>query len=289
MQKPIRFPGGLISGECRTASLRLDGGAVIDQCVRTGGEEGTFFLEEHLLYAVLGGRASLSCGRRRIVVGKNEMVLLRRAQSVRYFKEASPETGLFESQLYAVTDRLLKDFLTSQEVDAAGKDGEDEEADFRARPMSGRMVAFCRSLEPYFDRPEAVEEGLLRLKMTEMLYNVIDSSKAVFAQMLRLRRPVRADIRRVVEEHYASPVTVSDLAYLSGRSLASFKRDFASIYHASPARWIRERRMRKAHEMLTATTLPVSDICYSLGFENPAHFSRAFKEFYGRPPSAVRT
>ncbi|MBR1932071.1 MAG: hypothetical protein IJ841_00055 [Prevotella sp.] len=44
------------------------------------------------------------------------MILLRRAQSVSYEKQGSAETGLFESQLFAINDELLKDFLTSQQV-----------------------------------------------------------------------------------------------------------------------------------------------------------------------------
>jgi transcriptional regulator GlxA family with amidase domain len=92
----------------------------------------------------------------------------------------------------------------------------------------------------------------------------------------------------VVEHHYASPVSVSELAYLSGRSLSSFKRDFQNIYNIAPATWIREKRLEKAKDMLETTALSVSDICYSLGFENVSHFSRIYKEFHGQAPSISR-
>ncbi|MBQ4398783.1 MAG: helix-turn-helix transcriptional regulator [Bacteroidales bacterium] len=62
---------------------------------------------------------------------------------------------------------------------------------------------------------------------------------------------------------------------------------FQAIYGESPARWIREQRLRKAHEMLQSTSLSVTDIAYSLGFENPTHFSRIFKQSYGISPSSV--
>ncbi len=61
---------------------------------------------------------------------------------------------------------------------------------------------------------------------------------------------------------------------------------FRSIYHTSPARWIREKRLRKVREMLTATTMP-DDVCYSLVFENPTHFSCVFKQKFGVTPSQV--
>ncbi|MBR1645030.1 MAG: helix-turn-helix transcriptional regulator [Bacteroidales bacterium] len=284
MNKITKFPSALISGDCTTSSLVLDGGSIIDQCIVTAGERGTFFLEQHLLYVVLGGSVRLTCGRQSWTVGKNEMILLRRAQSVAYEKQGSAETGRFESQLFAINDGLLKEFLTSQQVRIPQMS---EELGAQVSPMSDRLVAYCWSLSPYFNDPSQVNPGLLRLKVMELLYNVMDCSKNIFRQMLQLRQPVRTDIHRVVEENYTSPLSLEDLAYLSGRSLSSFKREFQDIYGESPARWIRERRLSKAHEMLRSSKLPVADIAYSLGFENASHFSRIYKQQYGVTPVAT--
>ena len=282
MTKITKFPSALISGDCTTSSLVLDGGSIIDQCIVTAGERGTFFLEQHLLYVVLGGSVKLTCGRQSWTVRKNEMILLRRAQSVSYEKQGSEETGLFESQLFAINDELLKDFLTSQQVQIPQMT---EELGTQVSPMSDRLVAYCWSLSPYFNDPSQVNPGLLRLKVMELLYNVMDCSKNIFRQMLQLRQPVKTDIHRVVEENYTSPISLDELAYLSGRSLSSFKREFQDIYGESPARWIREKRLSKAQQMLRSSSLSVADVAYSLGFENPTHFSRIFKQQYGYAPS----
>ncbi|MBQ9636498.1 MAG: helix-turn-helix transcriptional regulator [Prevotella sp.] len=282
--KITKFPSALISGDCTTSSLVLDGGSIIDQCIVTAGERGTFFLEQHLLYVVLGGSVRLTCGRQSWTVGKNEMILLRRAQSVSYEKQGSEETGLFESQLFAINDELLKDFLTSQQVQIPQMK---EEYGTQVSPMSDRLVAYCWSLAPYFNDPSQVNSGLLRLKVMELLYNVMDCSKNIFRQMLQLRQPVKTDIHRVVEENYTSPISLDELAYLSGRSLSSFKREFQDIYGEPPARWIRAKRLSKAHDMLRSSSLSVADVAYSLGFENPTHFSRIFKQQYGYAPSRL--
>lgn len=285
MNKITKFPSALISGDCTTSSLMLDGGSVIDQCIVTAGERGTFFLEQHLLYVVLGGSVRLTCGRQSWTVRKNEMILLRRAQSVNYVKEGSPQNGLFESQLFAIKDELLKDFFTSQQVIIPQMK---EELGTQVSPMSDRLVAYCWSLAPYFNDPSLTNPGLLRLKVMELLYNVMDCSKNIFRQMLQLRQPVKADIHRVVEENYTSPISLEELAYLSGRSLSTFKREFQDIYGQPPARWIREKRLSKAHQLLQSTNISVADVAYSLGFENPTHFSRIFKQQYGFSPSQWR-
>lgn len=281
MNKVAKFPSALISGDCTTSSLQLDDCCIIDQCIVTAGERGTFFLEQHLLYVVLGGCVRLTCGRQSWTVGKNQMILLRKAHSVSYEKEGSPETGLFESQLFAINDELLKDFLTTQQVNVPPMT---EELSAQVSPMSDRLVAYCWSLAPYFNDPSQVNPGLLRLKVMELLYNVMDCSKNIFRQMLQLRQPVKADIHRVVEENYTSPISLEELAYLSGRSLSSFKRDFQGIYGEPPAKWIREKRLLKAREMLQSSRMSVADVAYSLGFENPTHFSRIFKQRYGLSP-----
>ncbi|MBQ9638381.1 MAG: AraC family transcriptional regulator [Bacteroidales bacterium] len=284
MTKQTKFPSALISGDCATSSLVLDGGSIIDQCIVTAGERGTFFLEQHLLYVVLEGSVRLTNGRQEWIVGKNQMLLLRRAQSIGYEKTGAEETGVFESLLFGINDDILKDFLTSQQVHISYST---EELHPKVSPMSNQLVAYCHSLTPYFVNPSQVNPALLRLKVMELLFNVIDCSKNIFRQILQLRSPVRADIHRVVEEHYTSPLSLKELAYLSGRSISSFKRDFQSIYGESPAKWIREKRLSKAYQMLQSSQMSVSDVAYSLGFENTSHFSRIFKQRYGTSPSAI--
>lgn len=284
MNKVTKFPSALISGDYTASSLLLDGGSIIDQCIVMAGERGTFFLEQHLLYIVLGGAVTLTCGRQSWTVRKNEMILLRKTHSISYEKQGAEDTGLFESLLFAINDDLLKDFLTSQQVQIPQMT---EELGTQVSPMSERLVAYCWSLAPYFNAPSQTNPGLLRLKVMELLYNVMDCSKNIFRQMLQLRQPVKTDIHRVVEENYTLPISLDELAYLSGRSLSSFKREFIDIYGESPARWIREKRLSKAHDMLRSSSLSVADVAYSLGFENPTHFSRIFKQKYGCAPSEL--
>ena len=286
MNRIIKFPTAMVTGDYTASSLVLDGGSVIDQCIATAGDRGTFFLEQHLLYVVLGGEVKLTCGKQTCVVRKNEMVLLRRAHSVSYEKLGDKNTGIFESLLFAITDELISDFLTQQHISISQMV---EELGVKVSPMSERLVAYCWSLSPYFNDPSQTNPGLLRLKVMELLYNVRDCSKNIFRQMLQLRHPVKTDIHRVVEENYTSPISLEELAYLSGRSLSSFKRDFQSIYGETPAKWIREKRLSKARQMLQASQMSVADVAYSLGFENPTHFSRIFKQHYGIAPSLIMT
>lgn len=154
--------------------------------------------------------------------------------------------------------------------------------------MDNRLITFIQSIKPYFNAPSTINPVLLKLKIMELLFDVSECNQNTFRQILQLLKPVRADIRYVVEQNYASPITMPELAYLSGRSLSSFKREFQTTYNMPPAQWIRIRRLEKSLEMLRNTPMTVSEIYYTMGFESPAHFSRIFKAQYGHPPTQYR-
>lgn len=286
MKKMIKVPTSLISGPTPQNALMLDGCSIIEQCIHSMEAKGTMYLEEHLLMIVLEGSATLNYGKQQYVVGKNEMILLKKATAVKYDKMGNPDNdNIYDSLMFSIKDDLLKSFLAMSEIKVPKIEGEIKTGVY---PMNECLVAFANSIKPYFLDHSVVQPGQLRLKIMELLYDIAEGNRNMFLQILQLHEPVRADIRHVVEMHYASPVSLPELAYLSGRSLSSFKRDFKAIYNMTPASWIREKRLEKAKEMLEATQLPVSEICYSLGFENISHFSRIFKEYHGQAPTVFR-
>ncbi len=281
----IKVPTSLIGGDAQN-SLLLDECSVIEQCIHSTEVRGTMFLEQHLLLIVLEGSVLLTYGKQQYTVGKNEMILLKKATAVKYHKIGNRDNdNIYDSLMFSIKDDLLKSFLSSSEIKVSKPEGE---VKTNVYPMNECLVAFAHSMKPYFFDHSVVHPGQLRLKIMELLYDVAECNRNMFLQILQLHEPVKTDVRNVVEKHYASPVSVSELAYLSGRSLSSFKRDFQNIYNLSPAAWIRERRLEKAKDMLQTTALSVAEICYSLGFENVSHFSRIFKEFHGHAPSAFR-
>lgn len=284
-KKYLKVPSDFTLESSSHTSLKLDGCSVVESCIYSMQGSGTLYLEEHLLIFVLDGTETITYGKQKHVVGKNEMILLKKATVINFEKQGNPDNdNIYDSLMFFIKDELLKEFLTTANVKISKIE---EEAATKVVPMSDCLVAAAYSLKPYFSYPE-INQGLLRLKLIEMLYGISECSKSMFRQILQLRNPVRVDIRQVVEQHYASPITLPELAYLSGRSLSSFKRDFQTIYNVPPAQWIREKKLQKASEMLQNTTLSVSEICYSLGFENISYFSQVFKKHFNLPPSEFR-
>jgi len=80
-------------------------------------------------------------------------------------------------------------------------------------------------------------------------------------------------------------LSIEDIAGFTGRSLASFKRDFKKISDLSPQRWLIEKRLKVAHDIIRNEGRKVSDVYLEVGFKNLAHFSNAYKKQFGVAPS----
>ncbi|HSK96534.1 MAG TPA: AraC family transcriptional regulator, partial [Euzebyales bacterium] len=77
----------------------------------------------------------------------------------------------------------------------------------------------------------------------------------------------------LADRHYAEPLDVTALASAAGVSKYHFIRCFASVYGTTPARYLTERRIERAQDLLRATNLTVTEICYLVGFASLGSFS----------------
>lgn len=68
--------------------------------------------------------------------------------------------------------------------------------------------------------------------------------------------------------------------------LSSIFKDFHKI---SPKEYLLEVRMNRAKELLETTNQPIKIIAYSVGYLDPLHFSKAFRQYYDCSPSQCRT
>lgn len=65
-------------------------------------------------------------------------------------------------------------------------------------------------------------------------------------------------------------------------------RLFKQHLQLSPQQYLIRLRLNKAEELLQTTSLSVSEVAFSCGFNDLCHFSRLFKRRFGVPPSARR-
>ena len=100
-----------------------------------------------------------------------------------------------------------------------------------------------------------------------------------------------ARVKRLIDEQLADPMlSVGTLAAQLGVSVSHIHRVFKSE-PLTPSQYIWERRLEACSRDLLEPRLagrPVAEIAYGRGFNDAAHFSRAFRERFGCSPRAWR-
>ena len=102
----------------------------------------------------------------------------------------------------------------------------------------------------------------------------------------RNRRMLRA--RDAMDRSFARPLDVPALARLAHVSPAHFSRQFRATFGETPHRYLQRRRVERAMRLLRETGVPVTEICFDVGFNSLGTFSRTFCEIVGEPPSSYR-
>ena len=102
------------------------------------------------------------------------------------------------------------------------------------------------------------------------------------------RRALFTDALAVIERSYDDErLTVTRLSRDIYPSRRQVQRCFAEAGTS-----VRERlhavRMERAAELLLESSLPVRDVTRMVGYRHPAQFAKAFRRYYGVPPSRWR-
>lgn len=93
----------------------------------------------------------------------------------------------------------------------------------------------------------------------------------------------------VMEEHYMDEFfSVDDFATAMHMSNTSLWRKFKAVLDRTPWEYLLEYRMGKAAEFLKTTDKNITEIALDVGCEYTGNFSRMFKKYYGKSPSAYR-
>ncbi|MDR1779109.1 MAG: AraC family transcriptional regulator, partial [Tannerella sp.] len=143
------------------------------------------------------------------------------------------------------------------------------------------------SFTPYFDSPVAPTPELLRLKLTEGVYCLLNTDKHFYTALFDFSEPWKIDILDYLNRNYMYDLSLAEIASFTGRSLASFKRDFRKISHLPPEKWLIRRRLEAAHTLLTEQGAKASDVYLEVGFKNLSHFSKVYKQTFGHSPTSI--
>lgn len=230
----------------------------------------------------------ISKGMEILTNGENETIVLGPGSSL-FLPQGSKlqsdfvrKTESLEAYLVFFDDDVITEFLTKV---GALRGGDLDDVDYCYLKASGELAAFFTSI-----RGEITTQSYLNVKLEELLHliNWKAGGPAFHSLLLtRKRIPPRQNLARLLETLDTYHLSVGDLAHLSGRSLSSFYRDFKAVYQMPPKRWLLERKLSKARELLLGREMSVTDVALTMGYDNVSAFIKAFSKRYGVTPSKI--
>jgi AraC-like DNA-binding protein len=106
----------------------------------------------------------------------------------------------------------------------------------------------------------------------------------------RTRSPVERlnYAKEYIDLHYNRPLPQTEVALVSEMSTSWFSREFKSRFGSNFLEYLTDHRVLHAQRLLSETSQPVAAIATSVGFADPAYFSRVFHKLVGISPSQYR-
>ena len=124
--------------------------------------------------------------------------------------------------------------------------------------------------------------------MHERIRDRHDHQRMSLPARLGVRHPKLLSVIGVMEENLEEPLSRSQLAQQAGLSTRQLERLFRKYLSRSPARYYLELRLNKARLLLLQTNMSVIDVALACGFVSASHFSKCYRDYFGRTPRKER-
>ncbi|MEQ9377220.1 MAG: AraC family transcriptional regulator [Imperialibacter sp.] len=149
---------------------------------------------------------------------------------------------------------------------------------------------FRDSVNLLLDHPELADEAMIKTKLREFVLLISKSQGAPshYDFLAAMFKPDFAAFRNVIQSNLFSSCSLDELAALCHMSLSTFKRRFKEAFKETPKKYIAEKKVHKAAEMLKSNNYRIAEIAYECGFETLSSFNRTFKTSFGVSPSDYR-
>jgi AraC family transcriptional regulator, exoenzyme S synthesis regulatory protein ExsA len=243
--------------------------------------------EQNYFYYVLTGQKALHTSTRSWLLTKGTLSFIKRGACVveQFFREP------FCIVVFVMPDSFIARFI-SQYKNQIPTEMDQNKVDDLVLPVKTDdvMHKFCESVLPYFTSQTPPPEQLIELKFNELLIHIVNNPEnaELVAYMHSVVAGKNVSLEHIMESNFAFNLKLEEYARLCNRSLSAFKRDFEVTYKTTPGRWLLNKRLERAHQLLTQTEKLIADVLLESGFENQSHFTKAFKAKFGHSPLQYR-
>lgn len=210
-----------------------------------------------------------------------------------YYALSSPEVrnfgiSLYEpffNRLYSTDLECLKRFWDKVN---AGKMADISE---HALPITPKQQAVIN------DMHHCVYTGNMKQLFFEAKITELFLLQAEQAEALNGLKPAKIERRNVdklhaarhyVQQHMFDPLTLCGIAREAGLNEFILKKGFKELFGLTVFGYLNELKMNYARQMLLESQCTVYEVAYTMGYNEPYNFSKAFRKHFGYLPGELR-
>ncbi|MBC7749280.1 MAG: helix-turn-helix transcriptional regulator [Methylotenera sp.] len=218
-----------------------------------------------------------------IAVNSKQSLLLKKGNWL--WTELLDKEAIYYCKLFFFSEEKLIEFL--QKHTKSGSPHKDEIPYFVIE-NDDYIITFLNSLSVLNTAPSDYTEQLLLVKFEEiMLYLLYKYEQKFEYYLYSLIFKEVSPFKKVVESNVHSNLKLEEIAFLCNMSLSTFKRHFTLEYNEAPGKWLQDKRLQRAKDLLHEGLLKPSDIYLDVGYTNLSNFSIAFKNKFGISPKEI--
>ena len=135
---------------------------------------------------------------------------------------------------------------------------------------------------------DELADGVADQFMHERIRDQHDHQRMSLPARLGVRHPKLLKVIEMMEDNLEEPLSRTELAGNAGLSTRQLERLFRKYLNRSPARYYLELRLNKARLLLVQTNMSIIDVALACGFVSASHFSKCYRDFFGRTPRKER-
>ncbi len=255
---------------------------IVLTCSEDHNYRGEMMLEDNSIVRVISGELKVVQADRTYIFGAGETHLFPRNQLatlIKYPKDGTP----YRAVVMRLTNSILRQYYRKNEV----KPLPSHSSGILPLDKHPLLESFFASILPYFDLQDKLSEKLVAIKIEEAIEILRSIDPNIDSILSDFSEAGKINLSDFMEKNYMFNIPLEKFSYLTGRSLTTFKRDFKKVFHATPQRWLTQKRLELAHYQLSERHRKPVEVYYETGFENLSHFSHAFKKHFGYAPTAL--
>jgi AraC-like DNA-binding protein len=240
------------------------------------------FIAEHLFFYLITGTMGGAYGGKDYTLNAGEYGLVRKNRLGRQNNLKGHEE--VKKVIFVFDEPFLKTFQQKHKIIAARFSSAEPFVSFLPNKL---IPNFIHSLIPYYNSFGQIDQRFFDVKREELLLILLQLQPELSGVFFDYGIPGKIDLEEFMNRNYRFNVSVERFAYLTGRSLSAFKRDFKKIFNDTPDHWLVNRRLQESHFLIDKKNKKPTEIYLDLGFEDLSHFSFAFKKLFGVSPTEL--